>query len=206
MNKSTPISQLSGGNTPANMFITEQQKNMVANQQAAVGTMSLPQNTHGNDMLAEDESTIQEVLNSINASQTMQPPSNQLPPQQQPQYQPATQNTIPQSQATMDQIDALMMQNMNMMHSNNFGMPSVPIANFQNSSSSVEMFVSLFADDIKLAVMVGVVFIAVNFVPITSFLGKYVNIEKIPYHDIILKSVLAAVVVVAIKKFMQNGK
>jgi uncharacterized membrane protein len=188
------------------MFITDQQKNMVANQQAAVGTMSLPQNTQGNDMLAEDESTIQEVLNSINASQTMQP-SNQLPQQQQVQ-QPQFQNTIPQSQPTMDQIDALMMQNMMQnINSNNFGMPSaVPLANFQNSSNSVEMFVNMFADDIKLAVMVGVVFIAVNFVPITSFLGKYVNIEKIPYHDIILKAVLAAVVVIAIKKIMQNGK
>lgn len=206
MNKSTPISQLSSGNTPVNMFITDQQKNMVANQQAAVGTMSLPQNTQGNDMLAEDESTIQEVLNSINASQTMQP-SNQLPQQQQVQ-QPQFQNTIPQSQPTMDQIDALMMQNMMQnINSNNFGMPSaVPLANFQNSSNSVEMFVNMFADDIKLAVMVGVVFIAVNFVPITSFLGKYVNIEKIPYHDIILKAVLAAVVVIAIKKIMQNGK
>jgi hypothetical protein len=211
MNKSTPISQLSGGNTTANIFMTNQQAAVMPQNTQNNTQINTQNNMQNNDMLAEDESTIQEVLNSINASQNMQTQQQQAPLQQQQtmQQQAAAllaaqsqfqQHVVPPVQTMMDPIDALMMQNIanSNIANNSFGMP--------HSSSSVEMFVQLFADDIKFAFVVGVVFIAVNFVPITSFLGNYVNIEKIPYHDVILKAVLAAVVVIAIKKFLQNNK
>lgn len=181
MNKSTPLSQLPGA-APQMIqqpFLNEQHKQMVNNAQAAIQNVSLPQNTQiSADIANDDDATIQEVLNQINSSGSSIPqsaPTQEYIPNIQQQYQQPLQQQL--------QYPTLLEQ------------PIKPITN-----NSIDVLLNVFADDIKIAILVMVAFVVVNFIPITSILGRYVAIEKIPYHDILLKAMLAATIVLIIKR------
>jgi hypothetical protein len=90
-------------------------------------------------------------------------------------------------------MDQLLMQNM-------LPQPTAPMHS-SSQSHSFDMFMNFFAEDIKLALLVLVVVIASHFIPISAVLGRYIALDKIPYHDVLLRSVLAAVIVIVIRKF-----
>lgn len=221
MNKSTPLSQLpstlQGTNPNQNTFVTDQQKQIITQQQQAINSISMPQNTQlPQDIINDDDATIQEVLNHI-SSQSQGQSQSQMQGQSQP-LQGQFQGNIQQSQANI----GLPHQGSGMLSSNDIGfgtagydnmllqnmlnqMPSQQLPHVNTNavhSSTIDMFMNVFADDIKLALLVLVMVIVVNFVPITTLLGRYIAIEKIPYHDILLKAILVAVLVVMLKRFI----
>jgi hypothetical protein len=97
MNKSTPISQLPSAMQAQNTFVNDQQKQMIQNAQQAIQNINLPQNTQiQQDIVNDDDATIQEVLNHINSSQHQQ--------QQQVHHAPPpTTHSIPDTNYQMDQ-------------------------------------------------------------------------------------------------------
>lgn len=179
MNKSTPLSQLPSQAAP-------QQPEPKAS-----------------DILGEDDATIQEVLNQINMQhqpqqnvpappqisvpQVMQPPQP-MPPVAMPQGMSQMMQQAP-SQLPQDLYASMMQQQ-----------PLVQVPS--GSGNTIDMFFNLFMDDIKLALMVFSFFIIANFIPISSILNKYIAIEKIPYHDVILRAIFCAVLIVAAKKLL----
>lgn len=65
--RSTPINQLPNVNTQ-NVFVNDQQRNMVMQAQSAISQLQLPQNTQQPLENDEDDNTIQEVLNQIHST------------------------------------------------------------------------------------------------------------------------------------------
>lgn len=213
MNKSTPINQLpiGGGANPS--FVNEQQKQMITQAQQAIGSMNLPQNTQISDIATEDDATIQEVLNQINSNgtgggqqqmpQQMMPqeiPVQQLAAMQQAAYQQQQQSynqqAYPPSYASqqVQQIDLTPLYAMQQA-AMSAPPPSTGVV------SSLDQFVSMFAEDIKIALLVFTAVVIAHFVPLESFLGKYFAIDKIPYHNVFLRALTAAVLVLLAKRF-----
>lgn len=56
-----------------------------------------------------------------------------------------------------------------------------------------------FSEDLKLMAVVFFVVFAVHFIPLESIVGKYIAIERIPYHDKLLRAIVIAVLVVVVK-------
>lgn len=207
MNKSTPLSQLPNAMQQQTSFVSDQQKQMITNAQQAINNISMPQNTQiPNDIINDDDATIQEVLNHINLSQSQQQP--QLPQQQQVQQQMPIHKQMDMNQYMSQQmqqpydIDAALSNQMamqNLMQQ----MPQQPqSAMAVHTGSSIEMFFHMFGDDLKLAILILTMIILVHFIPIGSILGRYIAIDKIPYHDILLKALLASILVVLTKKLV----
>lgn len=198
MNKSTPLSQLPINGTNPNTFVNEQQKQMITNAQQAIQNSNLPQNTQiHQEMMNDDDATIQEVLNHINSNQQTQ--QTQYQQQHIPQPSMDGQSNIYQQQQQQQQIDPYVLQNM-------MNMNQIPPQSSHNtligSHSNIDMFFHIFADDIKLAILILSLFILVNFIPIGTTLGKYIAIDKIPYNDIILKGLLCAILFLFTKKMV----
>lgn len=202
MNKSTPLSQLPNANQPQNAFVNEQQKQMVTNAQTAVQNIPIPQNTQiPPEIMNDDDATIQEVLNQINSqkqqqpSQAMQgpPPSmyDQMPPQMRMMPPPPDPSEFGGSMPPFPYPPPPNMV---------FGGPGAPIP--AQPGQSIDVFMNFFADDLKLAFIVMSVFILVSFIPIGGILGRYIAIDRIPYHDIILKALFCAVIVIFAKKMI----
>ena len=192
MNKSTPISQLPSAMQAQNTFVNDQQKQMIQNAQQAIQNINLPQNTQiQQDIVNDDDATIQEVLNHINSSQQQQQQVHHVPP-------PPTTHSIPDTNYQMDQ--QMMIQNL--MNQNMMNQMQQPSLSHQVGMSNIDMFFHMFADDIKIALLILTLFILVNFIPVGSILGRYIAVDKIPYHDIILKGLLCAVMFILTKKFV----
>lgn len=73
-----------------------------------------------------------------------------------------------------------------------------------NDTHSFTSFFKSIAEDIKFGAFVFVLFIAVHFVPVDKLLTRYFALEKIPHYDIVLKALVAFVVVVILRKSLQN--
>ena len=203
MNKSTPLSQLPSNLQNQNTFVNDQQKQMITNAQQAIQTVNLPQNTQVHqDMMNDDDATIQEVLNHINASQQpAQQPTQQhfnSPQMQMPQQMDIQQQLYQQPQQQMDQYIMQNMMNPNMMNMNTSSSHNTLLGH----SSNIDMFFHIFADDIKVAILIVSLFVLVNFIPVGATLGRYIAVDKIPYHDVILKGVLCAILFLLTKKFV----
>lgn len=201
MNKSTPISQLPSA-APHPTFVNEQQKQMITNAQNAIQNIGMPQNTQiPTDIANDDDTTIQEVLNQINNS-TAPPPQPPPPSHQeqmyiQQQYQQQLQQQLQQGagfqQPPQQAIDPMILQGLLNQ--------AAPVA-AASASSNVEMFFQMFGDDVKVAVLVMTMYILVHFVPLGSFLARYFAVDRIPYHDVLLKALLAALLVIVAKKLI----
>lgn len=210
MNKSTPIHQLPVGNGSGPGFINEQQKQMITQAQQAIGNMNLPQNTQIADIATEDDATIQEVLNQINGGGSTAPSvatqQQQIPAQL--LQQQAIQQEIQQQQAyalqqqqayanqLQQQLEMSAMYNMQPQSVNMAAPASTGIA------STLDQFFGMFADDLKLVVFVLGAAIIAQFVPLSTFLGKYIAIDKIPHHDVFVKAILTASLVLFAKRAM----
>jgi chromate transport protein ChrA len=81
-------------------------------------------------------------------------------------------------------------------HSSGASLPST-------GNNTIDMFVNMFADDIKIAIIVFIVVVVVHFIPASSIISKYVAIDKIPYHDVIIRGLLCAVMVIIVRKALK---
>jgi len=184
MNKSTPLNQLQ--------------------QQSA--QVQMPEKP--SDILGEDDATIQEVLNQINmqnasAQASQQAPSQMQPPVPQlPQIQAQLpQQSMPHYAPQMQQFPSA--QDLYQMQQTSGGMMSPP-QNVPVSSGlgTIDMFMTLFAEDVKLAVLVFGCVVVAHFIPASSILNKYIAIDKIPYHDVIIRAIICALLVIVLKKLL----
>lgn len=177
-----------------NTFVNDQQRQMITQAQQAIGNSTIPQNTTlPNDILTEDDSVIQDMLNNLNAGQA---------------------STQQQMQDLQQQEEFLRMAAMNNMNINqvmqqpqqHYMPPPTPQFFMTQAMAPVQQpsmqqkFMSLITSEFKLAGLVFAIVIIVQFVPFHRYISKYIAIEKIPYHDIILRGILAALAVIIAKK------
>lgn len=177
MSKTTPINQLPLGQPPPQMFVTDQQRQMVNQAQQAQQTFQMPQTTTGTEV-HEDESAVLEVLNQLNSnvqSATSMPPP---PPMQQPQPQAPLADLWRDAYSVIPEQIPVQVEKTN----------SLP---FMNNA------------DLMTAAHVALAVVIVSFIPIDKIIGRYIAIDKIPYSGIILKALLAGVVVVVMQHFIK---
>jgi hypothetical protein len=207
MNKSTPIAQLPNS-LPNGGFVNEQQRQFITQAQQAISSNThLPQNTQpSSDVANDDDLVVQDILNQINATVGAPQVDNQQPtftqqPLQMPQVlnqsqQPHQQGSVPnpvqqlyqlaQSQSNYDGSPLLFAQQQQLQH-------QFPLMDY---------FVNI-TDDLKLAGLVFFVVIVAHFVRIEDYVARYVAVDKIPYHQIILRAILAALLVLIVKKLLK---
>lgn len=203
MNKSTPLNQLPNMNTSMppqspSGFVSDQQRQIVAQAQQAASTFSLPQSTQlSNDVGTDDDATVQEVLNHLNQSNPMNTNTSvgedqmyeqhQLQQQQQ-QQQSLYQNAPAPAPAMYMSPQAPMMP-----------MPIVPSSRFSmfvpHSLTSI-----VFDDDLKIIAIAAVAYIAVHYIPFERFVNNYVALYKIPYSSFIIKALSCGFIVFILKK------
>lgn len=190
MNKSTPINQLPANNQPINSgFVNDQQRQITMQAQQAIISSSMPQNTQSNiDVSLDDDSAIQDILNQINASSSLQqeqpsPQQVQQQMQQQMQQQHLMNYNINTLQQPQPNLDHLIVQNV------------APEMNYKG-------FFNAFADDIKLATLVFSCVVFAHFVQIDKYIGRYFAVDRIPYHHVLFRALLVAVLVLLVKKFV----
>lgn len=195
MSKSTPINQLPSQMGPQNTFVNDQQRQMITQAQQAIGNSQMPQNTTlPNDILNEDDSVIQDMLNNLSANQQQQ----QDLQQQEEFLRMAALNHMNINQV-MQQPQQQYMPPPSQQY---FMPPMTPAAAPTQQLNMQQKFMSLMTSEFKLAGLVFAVVIIVQFVPFHRYLSKYIAIEKIPYHDIILRGILAALAVIIAKKLI----
>jgi hypothetical protein len=223
MSKSTPLNQLPSVNGQ-NVFVNEQQRQMVMQAQSAVNAIPIPQNTQLQmDTSNEDDATIQEVLNQIHGGgngggqqsseegMMMNMMEGPTPQSRQPMMTPQ----IMAPQITQQMMPPPMVQSPpqpqfdpygQMQYSGQYPPQPQPIIDpLQNQSEgSVLGFVGAIAEDVKFAAFIFILFIIVHFIPIDKFLMKYFALDKIPYYDVILKALLAFVAVILFRKLLMK--
>ena len=180
MSKSTPISQLPIAPQQQQMFVNDQQRQMVNQAQQAQQNFQMPQNTSTSEV-QEDESAVLEVLSQLNTSVQAAVPLPPPPPPQVQQMQPQL------AEMWRDAYAAAMPEQVEMPE--------------QKSTSSIVPFMN--NNDLMLAIYVVVAVILVNFIPIDRAIGRYVAIDKIPFSDLMIKALLAGVLVLLMKHFLK---
>lgn len=196
MSKSTPINLLPNSSIPNNSFMNDQQRQYIAQAQQAISNSPIPQNTQlSQDISIEDDPAVMDILNNINNSSGGSPNQNDANVEQF-QQQMLMQQMAQQQQPMMmapQQYDSVM-QNILLQQAQ--VAPSPPTLDYKT-------FVHHFSDDIKLASLIFAATIIVHFIPIQSLIGKYIAIQNIPYHEIILRASLVALLTIVVKKFMK---
>jgi hypothetical protein len=227
--RSTPLNQLPNVNSQ-NVFVNDQQRNMVIQAQNAISQLQMPQNTQQPMENDEDDNTIQEVLNQIHTNnsqdnqytqqlQQMQQ-MQQMQQLQQMQMQKESIQQVPQmppqmmQQVTPQQIPQVI-QLPSMTSQPQFDiMAAISHANGGSQSSTNVIsdplegsndgglfgIIKSIADDVKFAAFIFVLFVIVHFIPIDKFLLKYFSIDRIPYYDVLLKGFVAFVAVIVFRK------
>lgn len=217
MNKSTPISQLPAAN-PTPVFVNDQQRQFITQAQQAISNTTMPQNTQSSsDIVNDDDMVVQDILNQINSSNggnEQQPDRvqnenqiNQLYMQQQqmqqqqfmpqPHMQPQGQNIPPHF---LYQMAAAGGGNV----PPNFTVPEAMINQpIPNGPMDYKTFMHYFADDFKLASLIFIATIVVHFIPLEKFVGKYIALDRIPYHEILFRAIMISIVVIIIKKLVK---
>lgn len=219
MNKSTPIAQLPSATNPTQGFVNDQQRQYIAQAQQAISNSHMPQNTQASsDIANDDDIVVQDILNQINASSTpeqaVQPdrqPQMGMDPQINPLYiqQMSHQNpqAIPQmmggGQAMLGGAGGIPPHILYQMANGNMSFPDGMMggpSQLGNGPMDYRSFLFYFADDLKLASLVFIVTIMIHFIPLDKFIGRYIALDKIPYHDVLLRAIMAAIIVVLFKK------
>lgn len=204
MNKSTPIAQLPNNNIQSPQFVNDQQRQIITQaQQAISNNTNVPQNTQlsSDIIMNDDDAVVQDILNQINSSNNTEPNQdiNQLANQQLLQHLAAQTAAAQQQQLPYNNINiGAQMQQI----PNNQFQPN-PFENLlvqQNQPSTYATFLSLFVDDAKLAVVIFTCVIIAHFIPLEKLVGKYIALDKIPYHNIIFRAIVVTLFVIIIKK------
>jgi hypothetical protein len=221
MNKSTPLAQLPNNNTTSMQtqnFITDQQRQYISQAQNAISNSHMPQNTQiSADIMNDDDVIVQDILNQINAStdnsqqqineqptsQQIQQMNHQLMMQQMAQQQQQTMLTQPQNGGMFMPPQA--QQAMLMSQLNNLNRDGNPYDNMISNQHPTEFkdYLLLFGDDLKLVGIVFIVVILVHFIPLDKLISRYFVIDKVPYHEIILRAIMAAILIIIIKKLVK---
>ena len=220
--RSTPITQLPNMNNQ-NVFVNDQQRNMVIQAQNAISQLQMPQNTQQPIENDEDDNTIQEVLNQIHTNnsqdsqyqqqiqqlqqmqqlqqlQQMQKETIQQPAQMPPQMM---QQVTPQQMPQIIQLPSTASQPQFDIMSAIASQPSasvIPDPLEGGNDGGLFGIIKSIADDVKFAAFIFVLFVIVHFTPIDKFLLKYFSIDRIPYYDVLLKGLVAFVAVIVFRK------
>lgn len=153
--------------------------------------------TGGAGPIVDDDAEIQEALNDV-AAQLASPSPNpppKLPSNEEIMFMQAA-NRIPQ--VPLQQPPP---------HMQGYYLPPAaappapappPLPQAPDFFTSIRNLV-YFSEDLKLMAVVFFVVFAVHFIPLESIVGKYIAIEKIPYHDKLLRAIVIAVLVVVVK-------
>lgn len=143
----------------------------------------LPSQTYSSDppeMLAEDDAIIQDVLNNLREKEDVPKPTTPIympPPMPMPMPPMMPQPQMLQPMPTQPMPTAL------------------PI-------STYDKWMNLISSEFKLAGAIFAIVIIVQLVPFHKYISKYVAIEKIPYHEILLRAILASLSIIIIKKLL----
>jgi len=226
MNKSTPLTQLPNTNSntmQTQNFVTDQQRQYISQAQNAISNSHMPQNTQlSADIINDDDVVVQDILNQINASTENTQQSNEPTPQQ---IQQINHQIMMQQMAAQQQQQNIMasqqsqqinpsgglfnpaqtQQALLMAQLNNLGRDNNPYDNIIQNPHPTEFkdYLLLFADDLKLAGLVFIIVILVHFLPLDKLISKYFTIDKIPYHKIILRAIMAAIIIIVVKKLVK---
>jgi len=184
MSKSTPINQLQ---QPApSMDVLE--------------SIS-PQN---NDIVDDDDATIQEVLNTISG-----PNNNKQKQQQLPIFDNNEKN-----QDLLEQHQQLLQANEILKKMNDQKEGSDPnvnatldnlIMNSNKTQNIIKNSIANFTGNVSDAILIMCIVIVIHFIPLHKYISKYFSIEKIPYNVIILRALLAVFLFFTINKlFLKN--
>lgn len=213
MNKSTPLNQLPNNMMMQNSFVNDQQRHIVTGAQQAIGNQNIPQNTQLQPEIGDDDAEIQEALNDVNA-QLQQNFQKQQQSQTRQQIQPIHMMQEPaeyHNQQSFPNIPIENQEDIMFMQGARYPMQppmmqqqmmQPPVNTPNKDTSFMSEFFTRFADDVKLAVLIAAVVALVYFIPFDSIIGKYFAIEKIPYHDVLLKALFAALIVVTLKNLI----
>jgi len=179
MSKSTPISQLPHTRQQEGFSVENAPPTRMA--QALTNSPPPPQNTQQNE-ITDDDQVVQDILNNMASSsdEALRYTPEIMPRYEQPAYMP------PIQQPPLNNTDILLA---------NLAQRQAAMENI-----SLRHYVTVFASDIKLATLVFFVVIAVHFIPFEAYLSKYIALDKIPYHDIVVKALIIAGAVIVIKK------
>jgi hypothetical protein len=164
---------------------------MITQAQQAISTSQMPQNTQlAPEIMNEDDAAIQDMLNNLNTGVIQEP--QQIPVHTQDEL-------IQRLSANNVNVNTLM---------NGYGLPQtysmpqqqqfVPVT----PSFSAKTLTNLLQSEFKLVGLVFLVVIVVQFIPFHKYVGRYFSIDKIPYHDVILRAIVAALIVVIGKKLV----
>jgi hypothetical protein len=168
------------------------------------------------DIANDDDMVVQDILNQINASSNAegnqpshpQQSSPSIPLQQlliqQPQHVSTPNNMTQQPMHTGSNPMFMQQQAYHMpqmdFSSNMF--PSIAPTQ-QDTPMDYKSYIIQMAGDLKLAGLVFAVVIIAHFVPIESYISKYFAVDKIPYHEVILRAIMVALLVIIIKKLLK---
>jgi hypothetical protein len=156
-----------------------------------------PSSGTGGGPIVDDDAEIQEALNDVAAqlASTSQPhPPPKQPSNEEIMFMQAA-NRIPQ--VPLQQPYYQMVQNAAPALAPALA-PSPPLPQAPDFFTSIRNLV-YFSEDLKLMAVVFFVVFAVHFIPLESIVGKYIAIERIPYHDKLLRAIVIAVLVVVVK-------
>lgn len=218
MSKSTPLSQLPSANQPPR-FVSDQQRQFITQAQQAIGNSHMPQNTQASsDIANDDDIVVQDILNQINATTSSNEQSQQEPQMQQSQYseqinvnplliqQLAAAQGPPPPQYPQQFMGPPQLMGGNIpphilyQLTGGGGFPQDMPIQQTNGVIDYRTFMFYFADDLKLAALVFIVTVIVHFIPLEKFIGRYITIDKIPYHQVLFRAIMAAIIVVILKK------
>jgi hypothetical protein len=202
MQKSTPINQLpSQINASQNTFVNDQQRQMIMQAQQAIGNSTMPQNTQiANEIINEDDSVIQDMLNNLGSPDMMV--------QQQQQHQQQQQQLDAMQQEEIMKRLAANNMNINNLYNQNAYVPAsspqyaAPSNAFVQPVGLSKQFTSLFSSELKIVGVVFFVVLIIQLVPFHQYVSKYIAIDKVPYYDVIFKAILAALLVAIVKKMV----
>ena len=197
MNKSTPISQLPNNPAQAQTFVNDQQRQYITQAQQALGNSPIPQNTQlSPDVMNDDDVVVQDILNQIHSSSGSGDGQNSSNENQYNQQLMMQQLLLQQQQQQQQQQLQQQLQQQQQVF--------LPQLDIQTQPHDYKFYLALFNNDLELAVAIFVIVIIVHFIPADKLIGKYFAIEKIPYHEIILRAIMVTLFVIIVKKFIKN--
>jgi hypothetical protein len=152
-----------------------------------INQLPLP-NTHANglDMDTEDAATIAEVMNHFTTTPPHVQQQQHVVNNNQPQLPPVQHYAQPQQQQFVQTP-----------------MPAAPQQMVQMAPAPAPLSPPWFdMNDLKASVLIAGIVFAIVATPFASFLSKYFPLDKLPYSDTMIKSLVAAVVLVLTRKYM----
>ena len=163
-------------------FVNDPQRQMVTNAQQAQQNFQLPQPSQAipsqNDLIGDDDATIQDMLNHISAETQV--------PVQPPEYQ------------QMNVVEPMLSGDMQSQPMQQYVMND-PISQIQHGNY-LSSIVEWNNKDIKVALYVIIAYLVVSFIPIEDLIYKYIQVNKIPYSGVIIKAVVAGILVYLLMK------